>query len=105
QPREQRVDELAQVPAGRRQFDPAPASIEQLGAQRLLELRNLPAQGRLGDTQRFRRAAEMQRLGDLAKVHEVPELEGELILARHQFRLNKYFLVMAMSAMVSPSAC
>jgi hypothetical protein len=52
-------------------------------AQRRLQLGNLAAQGGLGDRQRLRRLAKMQRPRDFAEIHEVAEFEVKLILARH----------------------
>ena len=88
---EQRLDAFQQSPAGRSQLDLAPRAVEQVHAQRRLQLRNAAGERRLRHGERLRRLAEMQLPRHLAEVNEVPEFERILILTRHHRTRNKYF--------------
>ena len=50
-------------------------AVQQPGAQLLFEVPDLPAQGRLGDAERFGGAAEVPVLGDHGEVPHQPQIE------------------------------
>jgi len=65
---EERLNSFGQRPSRSRQFD-APARAEQEAHPKLgLELKDLPAERRLGDHQRLGRAPKMEAPGHFAKI-------------------------------------
>jgi hypothetical protein len=63
---------------GARQADAAAMAHQQVDAQLLLELLQLPAQGRLGDVQLSRRPAEAAGTRDMDEIAEFADIDGGL---------------------------
>ncbi len=64
--------------AGFGQFDLPPVAVEQRDAKLALDRLDLQAQGRLADVQAFRRAAEVQLLGDRDEITELAKFHSYL---------------------------
>ena len=83
---QQRLDPLEEEAAGRGNLDSAACAVQQVGIERGFELGNRAAERGLSDGEALGGLAEMQLPGDLTKVNEVTEFEGQLILARQRWK-------------------
>jgi 3-isopropylmalate/(R)-2-methylmalate dehydratase large subunit len=85
------LDAFEEETAGGCQFGAATGAVEEIGAEGGLKLSEGAAERGLGDGEGLGGFAEMELAGQLAKIDEVAQFEGILILARHHRSLNKYF--------------
>ena len=62
------------------QFHALAGALEELGAEFVLQLLDLPGQGRLGDVQAGRGAAEIELLGQGEEVSQVPQFHASALV-------------------------
>ncbi|MGC0360445.1 hypothetical protein RKD25_007734 [Streptomyces sp. SAI-124] len=72
---EQRHGVLQQLPTGRREHRAAPVTVEDRGAEFVLQAPDLTGQDRLGDVQPLGRASEVELFGHGHEIAELPQIK------------------------------
>ena len=85
-PPQKRFDAIQEESAGRGDFNPPTRAVQKIRIQCGLQLRDRSTQRWLRNRQGLGGFSEVQLARDLTEIHQVPELEGELISARHRLR-------------------